>query len=60
LDKLSWTTFAATKTWPLFNKNRQELADAFDTAIKQLKEEGKTSELLTKFLGEDTTKYLEN
>lgn len=59
-DKLSWSTFAATKTWPLFNKNEQEFADAYDEAIKQLKEEGKTKELLTQFLGEDTTQYLEN
>lgn len=59
-DKLSWTTFAATKTWPLFNKDEQEFADAYDTAIKQLKDEGKTTDLLLEFLGEDTTQYLED
>jgi L-cystine transport system substrate-binding protein len=59
-DKLSWTTFAATKTWPLFNKSEQELADAYDGAIKELKADGTISNLLIQFLGEDTTKYLEN
>jgi len=59
-DKLSWTTFAATKTWPLFNKDEQEFADAYDEAIKQLKDEGTTNDLLIEFLGEDTTQYLED
>jgi L-cystine transport system substrate-binding protein len=59
-DQLSWTTFAATRTWPLFNKKEQELADAYDEAIKQLKEDGTISNLLTEFLGEDTTQYLED
>jgi L-cystine transport system substrate-binding protein len=59
-DKLSWTTFAATRTWPLFNKEEQELADAYDGAIKQLKEDGTITALLVEFLGEDTTRYLED
>ncbi|MDF2822538.1 MAG: transporter substrate-binding protein [Clostridiales bacterium] len=59
-DKLSWTTFAATKTWPLFNKEEQELADAYDVAVKQLKDEGKLSELLLEFLGEDTLLFFED
>ncbi|WP_353049458.1 transporter substrate-binding domain-containing protein [Paenibacillus sp. ISL-20] len=57
-DQLAWTTFTATKTWPLFNKNQQELADAYDTVIKQLKADGKTKELLMKFVGEDTFSLL--
>ena len=57
-DELAWSTFAATKTWPLFNKSRQDLADAYDEAIAVLKEDGVTSELLIQFLGEDTTQYL--
>ena len=57
-NELSWSTFAATKTWPLFNKNFQALADAYDKIIVDLKNEGKVSELLIKFLGEDTTVYL--
>ena len=57
-DELAWTTFAATKTWPLFNKNQQELADEYDKVITELKSDGTVSDLLIKFLGEDTTKYL--
>lgn len=59
-DELSWTTFAATRTWPLFNKEQQELADAYDEAIKELKEDGAIAKLLVEFLGEDTTQYLDN
>jgi L-cystine transport system substrate-binding protein len=59
-DELSWTTFAATKTWPLFNKSQQDLADEYDKIITELKDEGKVSELLIKFLGEDTTVYLKD
>lgn len=58
-DKLSWTTFAATKTWPLFNKEQQELADAYDGAIKELKADGTIKDLLIQFLGEDTSQYLQ-
>lgn len=59
-EELSWSTFTATKTWPLFNKNEQELADAYDEAMKQLKAEGKISDLLIEILGEDTTQFLED
>ena len=58
-EELSWSTFSATKTWPLFNREEQELADAYDEAIKELKEEGKIKELLIQFLGEDTSQYLD-
>ncbi|HHU74519.1 MAG TPA: transporter substrate-binding domain-containing protein [Clostridiales bacterium] len=58
-EELSWSTFTATKTWPLFNREEQELADAYDEAIKELKEEGKIKELLIQFLGEDTSQYLD-
>lgn len=58
-DELSWSTFTATRTWPLFNKGQQELADAYDEAVLQLREEGKIAELLEQFLGEDTTQFLD-
>lgn len=57
-DELAWSTFAATKTYPLFNKNFQQLADDYDEAITQLKNDGVTSDLLIEYLGEDTTQYL--
>ncbi|MFT8321932.1 MAG: transporter substrate-binding domain-containing protein [Bacillus sp. (in: firmicutes)] len=58
-DKLIYNGFTATKTYPLFNKKEQAFADAYDTAVVKLKEEGKLNELLVKFLGEDTFKMLE-
>lgn len=56
-DQLGWTTFTSTKTWPLFNKNNQDLADQYDQAIKQLKDDGTISELLIEYVGEDTIAY---
>jgi L-cystine transport system substrate-binding protein len=60
VGKLAWNTFTATKTWPLFNKNEQALADAYDRIIVQLKSEGAISGLLIKFLGKDTTLLLKD
>ncbi len=54
-----YNEFAVIKTWPLFNKKEQEFADAYDKAVKQLKEEKKTSELSTKFYGRDLFEVLE-
>ena len=48
------------KTWPLFNKKEQEFADAYDQAVKQLKEEKKTSELSTEFYGRDLFEVLDD
>lgn len=58
-DELTYNGFTATKTYPLFNKKEQELADAYDIAMKELKEEEIPNELLIEFLGEDTFKLLE-
>lgn len=59
-DQLSWSTFTATKTWPLFHKDNQEIADAYDTAIRKLKDDGTIKELLIQYLGEDTSQYLKD
>jgi L-cystine transport system substrate-binding protein len=53
-DKLAYNGFTATKTYPLFNKKHQAVADAYDEVIKQLKEEGIIEELLVQYLGENT------
>ncbi len=58
-DDLVYSGFTATKTYPLFNKKEQELADAYDLVMKQLKEEKVPNELLVTFLGEDTFELLE-
>jgi L-cystine transport system substrate-binding protein len=53
-----YNEFAVIKTWPLFNKKQQALADAFDGAIKKLQAEKKTNELSTKFYGKDLFEVL--
>ncbi|HWL22356.1 MAG TPA: transporter substrate-binding domain-containing protein [Ureibacillus sp.] len=58
-DEVVYNEFAVIKTWPLFNKKEQEFADAYDKAIKQLKEEGKLRELSTQFYGRDLFEVLD-
>ena len=57
-DKLVYNEVDVIKTWPLFNKKQQELADAYDGAIKQLKAEKKTNELSKQFYGRDLYEVL--
>ncbi|WP_042345195.1 transporter substrate-binding domain-containing protein [Bacillus massiliigorillae] len=58
-DDVVYNEFAVIKTWPLFNKEQQKFADAYDKAIKQLKEEKKTNELTKKFYDKDLFEVLE-
>ncbi|MFB6804492.1 transporter substrate-binding domain-containing protein [Peribacillus butanolivorans] len=58
-NDLVYNEFAVIKTWPLFNKKEQEFADAYDVAIKKLKEEKKTNQLSTEFYGRDLFEVLE-
>lgn len=58
-DELTYSGFTATKTYPLFNKKEQKLADDYDAIMKELKDENIPNELLVEFLGEDTFKLLE-
>lgn len=60
VNDVVYNEFAVIKTWPLFNKEQQELADAYDKAIKQVKEEKKTNELSVKFYGKDLFKVLDS
>ena len=59
VNDVVYNEFDVIKTWPLFNKKEQEFADAYDKAIKQLKEEKKTNELSTKFFGRDLFEVLD-
>lgn len=52
-DDVVYNEFAVIKTWPLFNKKEQEFADAYDKAIKQIKETDKLRELSKEFYGKD-------
>ncbi|MFC0417226.1 transporter substrate-binding domain-containing protein [Cytobacillus solani] len=54
-----YNEFAVIKTWPLFNKKEQEFADAYDEAVKQLKEEKKTNEFSVEFYGKDLFEVLD-
>ncbi|MCK1983399.1 MULTISPECIES: transporter substrate-binding domain-containing protein [Peribacillus] len=58
VDDLVYNEFAVIKTWPLFNKKEQQFADAYDEAIKKIKDEKKTNELSKKFYGRDLFEVL--
>ena len=55
---LAYVPHKGIPTWPLFNKGEQEFADAYDGAIKILKENGKLSELSNKYFGEDVFTFI--
>jgi L-cystine transport system substrate-binding protein len=58
-DKLAYVPYKAIPTWPLFNKNEQALADAYDAAIQQLTESGRIQELSQQYFGEDIFQYIQ-
>ena len=58
--KLSYAPYKGIPTWPLFNKNDQALADAYDKAFETLKANGTISKLSEKYFGEDVFKYANN
>ena len=58
-DEVVYHEFAVIETWPLFNKEEQELADAFDEAMKEVREAGIPNQLSEKFYGKDLFKLLE-
>jgi len=57
-DKLTWVAYKGIPTWPLFNKNDKELADAYDKAIDQLRANGTITALSQKYFGEDVFKFV--
>lgn len=50
-DELTFITYEAIPTWPLFNINDQELADAYDEAWQQLYEDGTLEALAQQYFG---------
>lgn len=50
-DQLTYASYEAIPTWALFNKNDQELADAYDSVWEQLQSEGVLEELSQKYFG---------
>lgn len=57
-DKLSYVPYKAIPTWPIFNKNDQEFANAYDEAIIKLRESGKIAELSQEYFNEDIFQYI--
>ncbi len=58
-EKLAYVPYKAIPTWPLFNKDNQELADAYDAAVAQLSAEGKIAALSQQYFGEDIFQYIQ-
>jgi len=56
-DKITCVEFGSVRTWPILAKGNQELADALDGALAQLKADGTLSELTIKYIGYDTWAY---
>jgi L-cystine transport system substrate-binding protein len=50
--------YKAIPTYPIFNKKEQKLADEYDQAVEQLRQEGKIRELEEKYFGEEISQYL--
>lgn len=59
-DQLVFNGFTAIKTWSLFNPDEKELADAYDGALKQLKDNGFVSRISVKYFGEDVLPYIKD
>jgi L-cystine transport system substrate-binding protein len=57
-DKLSYAPYKGIPTWPLFNKKDQELADAYDKAVDQLRANGTITALSQKYFGEDVFQFV--
>ncbi|MDS9471085.1 transporter substrate-binding domain-containing protein [Sporosarcina pasteurii] len=58
-DDVVYNEFAVIKTWPLFNKKEQEFADAFDEALKEVKEQKIPNDLSIEFYGRDLFELLD-
>lgn len=58
-DEVVYNEFAVIKTWPLFNKKEQQLADDFDEALKKVKAENIPNELSKEFYGRDLFELLD-
>lgn len=57
-DQLSYVAYKAIPTWPLFNKNEQELADAYDEAWQTLYDNGTLDALQQEYFGYSLFEYI--
>lgn len=58
-DEVVYNEFNVIKTWPLFNKKEQEFADAYDEAIKEIKNTDALIKLSEEFYGKDLFEVLD-
>lgn len=59
-DDLVYNEFAVIETWPLFNKNQQEFADAYDKAMSEIKKTDALSKLMEKYYDKDLFALLDS
>ncbi|HLR64345.1 MAG TPA: transporter substrate-binding domain-containing protein [Pseudogracilibacillus sp.] len=52
-DDLVYKEFDVIETWPLFNREEEDLVKDFDQALKEVKEEGIVNDLSVQFYGKD-------
>lgn len=57
-DQLSYVAYKAIPTWPLFNINEQELADAYDEAWQTLYDNGTLDALQQEYFGYSLFEYI--
>ncbi len=58
-DKLAYVPYRAIPTFPVFNKNDQAFADAYDEAVLKLRENGTIEKLSQEYFGEDIFAYIQ-
>lgn len=59
IDQVIYNEFIVIKTWPLFNKEQQEFADAYDKAMAEIKQTNGLQELMKKHYGRDLFEVLD-
>ena len=57
-DELAYAPYEGIPTWPLFNKENQELADAYDEAWEQLEADGTLEKLADEYFGYSLFDYI--
>ena len=57
-DEYAYATYEAIPIWPLFNKNNQEFADAYDEAIEQLQADGTLERISQEYFGYSVFEYI--
>ncbi|MDR2211300.1 MAG: transporter substrate-binding domain-containing protein [Spirochaetaceae bacterium] len=57
VNDVGFVEFGSVRTWPIFRKDEQELAAAYDRAVIKLKEDGTLRRLALEFIGYDTWAY---